>query len=463
VIGSLRTRLRDRTLARGSRRGRSSGVLAGGALERVREQMQACLEHRGGEVSARSRAVELGATYLGLADLGRRAFLELLATIGDADRSAVDAAVSRRAAAGDEASRRTAERELRELLQPPRLDLLRQFNAIGDGVRFLVELRADALRLGEGDPALTGLADELRELLRSWFDTGFLELRRVTWDSPASLLEKLARYEAVHTVRSWDDLKNRLDADRRFFAFFHPSMPDEPLIFVEVALVQGITTDVASLLDERAPLGDPESADTAIFYSISNAQAGLVGIAFGGFLIKLVVDELRDELPRLRTFATLSPIPGFRHWMDEELAAGRLAPTPDERRALVAALGEADELDERRLAGLLRGERWSRDPALAAAVRPVLERWCAAYLLAARRPDGRAVDPVAHFHLSNGASVEQINWLGDATAKGLRQSLGLMVNYRYRLEDIEKHHEAYSADGTAAASGRVAKLVGGGG
>jgi malonyl-CoA decarboxylase len=343
-------------------------------------------------------------------------------------------------------------------LEPPRVRLLRQFNALRDGVAFLVDLRADALRLADGDELLLGLADDLRDLLRSWFDAGFLELRRVTWDSPASLLEKLARYEAVHTVRGWDDLKNRLEADRRLFAFFHPSMPGEPLIFVEVALVRGMATQITGLLDQRAPVADPESADTAIFYSISNAQAGLVGIAFGGFLIKQVVDELRAELPRLRTFATLSPLPAFRRHVESGLRDGTLTLTADERKELAAALGEP-VVDEPRLLELLQGELYVREPRLASAVQPVLERWCAAYLLRARTEDRRALDPVAHFHLSNGARVEQIDWLGDPSAKGLRQSFGLMVNFRYVLDDIEKHHEAYAADGTAAAESRVSRLA----
>jgi malonyl-CoA decarboxylase len=458
MLEALRGRIRDRAATRGGRRPSELRDLSGDRLEDVREQVRACLDARGGEVSARARAVELGTTYLELSDDGRRTFLHVLASADDVDSAAVDAAIARRAAATDDEERRGAERELRATLEPPRLRLLAQFNALRDGVSFLVELRADALRLGDGDPALVGLADDLRDLLRSWFDAGFLELRRITWDSPASLLEKLARYEAVHTVRGWDDLKNRLEADRRLFAFFHPSMPGEPLIFVEVALVRGMATQVTRLLDERAPVADPEGADTAIFYSISNAQAGLVGISFGGFLIKRVVDVLRAELPRLRTFATLSPLPGFRRYVREGLESGALVLTADERKDLAGALGEPATSEER-LLELLGGERYAREPRLAAALQPILERWCAAYLLTARRDDGRALDPVAHFHLANGARVEQIDWLGDPSAKGLRQSFGLMVNYRYALDDIEKNHEAYAADGTAAASGRVAKLL----
>src|SRR5258708_3604752 len=282
--------------------------------ERLRmvERMHECLEARGGEVTARARAVELGRYYLALSKKGRRRFLVRLATEFDTDRAAVDAALVQLSQASDDGARGAAEEALREALEPPRVKLLRQFNALPEGTKFLVDLRADVMRQVPDEPALTGLDADLKRLLASWFDIGFLELRRITWSSPAALLEKLGRYEAVHVVRGWQDLKTRLDSDRRFFAFFHPRMPDEPLIFVEVALVKGLATDVGKLLDASAPADDPAIADTAIFYSITNAQRGLAGISFGGFLIKRVVDQLSAEFPRLKTFATLSPIPGLR-------------------------------------------------------------------------------------------------------------------------------------------------------
>ena len=229
------------------------------------------------------------------------------------------------AEAADPIARTAAERALRDALEPPRITLLRQFNALPEGVKFLVDLRAELIDLGRSEPLLAGLGEDLRRLLANWFDIGFLELQRITWESPAALLEKLMAYEAVHEIRGWTDLKNRLEADRRCFAYFHPRMPDEPLIFVEVALVSGMASDVNALLDEAAPVDDPQAADTAIFYSISNCQRGLAGISFGDFLIKRVVDALATELPRLKVFATLSPIPGFRAWLDAQLAAA-----PDE-------------------------------------------------------------------------------------------------------------------------------------
>ena len=197
--------------------------------------------------------------------------------------------------------------------------MLTQFNALPEGVKFLVDMRAELMTMARRDPVLAGLELDLKALLASWFDIGFLELTRITWDAPAALLEKLIVYEAVHEIRSWTDLKNRLEADRRCFAYFHPRMPEEPLIFVEVALVQGMSDNVQSLLDEARRSAIRSTADTAIFYSISNCQRGLAGISFGDFLIKRVVDSLAAELPHVKTYATLSPIPGFRAWLDQRL------------------------------------------------------------------------------------------------------------------------------------------------
>ncbi len=434
--------------------------------ERVRlvERMEACLAARGGEVSARARAVDLGRYYLALSDKGRKRFLLRLAIQFGTDRKAVDAAVDRLSHAADDDARAAAEAELRDALEPSRVRLLRQFNALPEGTKFLVDLRADTMRFARSEPALLPLDADLRRLLGNWFDIGFLELRRITWSSPASLLEKLGRYEAVHVVRGWQDLKNRLDSDRRCFAFFHPRMPDEPLIFVEVALVKGLASNVGTLLDAQAPSDDPASADTAIFYSISNAQRGLAGISFGGFLIKRVVDQLSAEFPRLKTFATLSPIPGLREWAVKRLAEnGGFALTTAERKALNKALAryeppaKADDAVLLKHALALPG--WHQDAPLAVAVEAPLLRLAATYLLKAKRKDGRALDPVAHFHLSNGARVERLNWLGDTAKRGLDQSFGMMVNYAYRLPDIEANLEAYTGEGKIAAASAVAGLI----
>ncbi|MFQ5959657.1 MAG: malonyl-CoA decarboxylase domain-containing protein, partial [Alphaproteobacteria bacterium] len=287
-------------------------------------------------------------------------------------------------------------------------------------------------------------------------DVGFLDLERITWDAPAALLERLIAYEAVHEIRSWSDLKNRLDSDRRCFAFFHPRMPSEPLIFVEVALVTGMSTNIQALLDESAPRCDPGDADTAIFYSISNAQAGLAGISFGGFLIKRVVDDLAHEFKGLKTFATLSPIPGFRRRLEARLAAEETLLTPTEEKALAAHAPDGGDGGSP-LAALLATD-WHADAAAAEALKRPLERLCARYLLQEKR-DGRPLDPVARFHLRNGARIGRINWLADTSPKGLRQSLGMMINYVYKLDEIEENHEAYTGEGRVVAAGAVRALL----
>jgi malonyl-CoA decarboxylase len=426
-------------------------------LQQMREQMQACLAAKGGEVSARARAAQLGRTYLGLNADGKRRFLSVLATEFDADHEMIAKAAEKLRADPDPVARRKSARALRRAMEPPRLRLLTQFNALPEGTKFLVDMRADLIKLAKGDPALLSLEEDLKGLLTAWFDIGFLELKRITWDSPAALLEKLSLYEAVHAVRSWNDLKNRLDSDRRCFAFFHPRMQGEPLIFVEVALVNGLASNVHDLLDEAAPLGDPRAADTAIFYSISNAQKGLAGISFGGFLIKRVVDQLSAEFPGVKTFATLSPIPGFRAWLDEQFAKGIPGVlTAAERKALGSAVqGVASKGTIKQLLGT----DWHKDKAIAAALQAPLLRLCAHYLTGAKRDNGAARDPVAHFHLSNGARIERLNWLGDVSEKGLKQSAGIMVNYLYRLDDIEENHEAYAGERAVIASSAVTGLL----
>jgi malonyl-CoA decarboxylase len=460
TLANLRSAWREIALsARGVLSGAPRPDLPEDDVARLRQQMLSCLDGRGGEVTSRARAAELGRTYLALNEAGRERFLRLLASEFDTDHAAVDRCCTALAAAGELSERIAAERALRAALLPPRVTLLRQFNALPEGVKFLVDRRAELIAIANGDPVLRGLADDLRDLLANWFDIGFLELRRITWDAPASLLEKLIAYEAVHEIRGWTDLKNRLEADRRCFAFFHPRMPDEPLIFVEVALVSGIAGNIGALLDETAPMGNPQAADAAIFYSISNCQSGLVGISFGDFLIKRVVDALAAELPRLKTFATLSPLPGFRAWLAAEAERGTLL-LPAEAKAVeaVAAGMDAAGADDALLRLLDRPE-WVDDAKIAAALREPLLRLAARYLLHTRAASGRALDPVGHFHLSNGARVEQLDWLGDRSAKGLQQSAGIMVNYLYRLGDIEANHEAYRDEGRVAASSAVRGLA----
>ncbi|MBW7848958.1 MAG: malonyl-CoA decarboxylase [Rhodospirillales bacterium] len=424
----------------------------------LREQLRACLVGKGGEVSARARAAALGRNYLGLSAEGRARFLGILADEFDTDAEAVDAAMARVVAATARGDRQAAERELRQALEAPRVRLLTQFNALPEGVKFLVDMRAELIRLARQDARLQGLEGDLKALLAGWFDVGFLELRRITWRSPALLLEKIIAYEAVHAIRGWEDLKNRLDSDRRLYAFFHPRMPDEPLIFVEVALVRGMAGNVHDLLDVAAPVGDPTRADTAIFYSISSAQKGLAGISFGNFLIKRVVDSLAGEFPNLRTFATLSPIPGFMDWLRDKLNRGEPGLlTAMEHRAVAEIAGGGGAKGS--LKAWLAGGDWHLNQDIAEALKGPLMRLCTRYLAVEKRPDGRALDPVAHFHLSNGARMERLNWMADTSPKGLRESAAMMMNFLYKLDDIEANHEAYSGQGKITMSSAMRALL----
>lgn len=426
-------------------------------LKLLRERIDASLSGRGGEASARGNAAQLGRYYLDLNDDGRTRFFQLLAENYGVDGDGLTQAMDNvRTVENNPAAYARAVDRLREYLQPPRMHLFRQFNSLSHGVKFLVDMRADLRGLLKNHPELRPVERELWSLLGGWFDAGFLELRHVTWAAPADLLEKLIAYEAVHEIRSWTDLKNRLESDRRCYAFFHPNMPDEPLIFVEVALVDGMADNVQELLDESAPSGDPENANTAIFYSISNAQQGLSGVSFGDFLIKQVVDDLSHELPNLKTFATLSPIPGFRTWLEGSIDDNAPVLTSAEIRSLRAVTGGVGRGGD--LIAAIDRPDWPHDPKLAETLQPVLLRLCAAYLLREGAADG-VVDPVAHFHLTNGARIERINWLGDRSPKGLRQSCGMMVNYLYKLSDIEANHEAYSGEDKIPSSSGVRALL----
>ncbi|HUZ63161.1 MAG TPA: malonyl-CoA decarboxylase [Acetobacteraceae bacterium] len=433
--------------------------VSGDEDDSIAAQMRACLAGRGGEVSARSRAAKLAETYLGLDFSGRLAFLRTLASF-DSDPEAVDTAYEAVRTAPDADVRAAAKARLRHVLEPPRLKLMTQFTTIPDGMKFLVDFRATLMEAARKAPDLAPLEADLRRQLASWFDVGFLELRRIDWTSPAALLEKLVDYEAVHEIRSWRDLKNRLDSDRRCYAFFHPRMPDEPLIFVEVALVKGLADSVQRLLDHSAPVQDPKQADTAIFYSISNCQSGLAGISFGNFLIKRVVELLTAEFRNLKAFATLSPVPGYCRWLDEKLAAAEPGLLSDEESVNLAAVAPpgAQESGAQALAAILADKSWVRDGAMQKALAPVLVRLCARYLLVEARGK-RALDPVAHFHLTNGARLERINMLADTSTRGVKEGAALMVNYLYDPARIEEYHEDYAGAGKRNAATTVRRLA----
>jgi len=420
-------------------------------VARVRRTFDECASGVGGEASARSRVATLATIYRGLDDQGKRAYLTLLVEHRNGTRATAPLVDDYVGSSGVE--QQLAALRLRVALAGASLSILRQFNLLEDGVKFLVDLRADAIRLQSGNDALRVIDEELLSLFRDWFALGNLELRRISWQSPAALLERLMGYEAVHAIRSWTDLKHRLESDRRCYAFFHPRMPAEPLVFVEVALTDRVASSIAPLLDESLPVTDPREADAAVFYSISSTQPGLRGVSFGGFLIKRVVESLLAEYPNLETFATLSPVPGFRHWLDRHLQSGTDALLTERNRAAFAAFarsrdGEGDETTD----------EVPVDRAASAALENVFVPLCARYLANEKR-DGMPIDPVARFHFGNGARLDRINWLANASARGLAESLGIMVNYVYEPSEIEDNHEAYYREGRLAVSNAVRKLL----
>jgi malonyl-CoA decarboxylase len=310
---------------------------------------------------------------------------------------------------------------LQRVVEPPRQELFRRLNLAPQGTRALVQMRSQVLREIAGGADLETLAADLGHLLTSWFNRGFLTLERIDWRSSAAILQKLIDYEAVHQIQGWHDLRRRLEADRRCYAFFHSAMAEEPLIFIEVALTRGMSDRVQPLLDPDSAVSDPQAADNAIFYSITNCQEGLRGVPFGGLLIKQVVEDLKQSLPRIRTFATLSPIPGFRKW----LAASGNRPKQ----------GKLDAQMKRLLVPL-----------------------CAHYLVHEKRGE-EPLDSVARFHLKNGARLDRINWLADTSPAGIQQSAGLMANYVYEVGDLEKNHELYGLSGQVVCSRRVQTLA----
>ena len=420
--------------------------------EKLRAEMRACLEARGGEALARAQAAGIASVYIGLGPTGRARFFEILASEFGIDRANVDCAITRYQEAEGEADKLSAERALRRALVSPGMRLLTKFNGLPEGTRFLIDMRAHLLALERrDDPRLRALDADFRHLLATWFDIGFLRRARLTWDSPASLLEKIIAYEAVHEIRSWQDLHHRLDGDRRCYAFFHPSLPDEPLIFLQVALVEGLAGRIEPLLNGGSAVGSPRRADTAIFYSITSTLDGLRGISFGNFLIKQVVDDLARDLPSLKQFATLSPMPRLRQWLEQQPPDDWLA--AEQQRALAAAVPTAPHA-----AAALGDTRWLREPQLVAGLEEPLIGAAARYLTA-READGLPVDPVARFHLGNGARIERINWLADRSPRRLAQSAGLMVNYSYDRPEIEQNHEAFARSQLITVSAPIYELL----
>ena len=425
------------------------------SLRRTLTLLQAVVDPRVSEVEGGRRAKALADWYAKAQAAERQDLWLLISEQFGPDALKVRAARDDYDAALGTVEEGPAEIRLRRALVSPRTRLLQRFAASSGGMRFLVDLRAELLPHLKGNKRLLALDAELENLFSTWFDVAFLELRSISWDSPASLVEKLIKYEAVHDIRSWADLKNRLDSDRRCYGFFHPSLPNEPLIFVEVALLHDMADNIMPLLDELAAPEDLQKATVAIFYSISNTQGGLKGVSFGDSLIKRVVETLRSEFPKLKTFATLSPIPGLRSWLSKN--ADQLIAQLNQKE--LTALGRELNFEPPTAAHVLAALEQPQVLAalsLKSSLRLFLTRAGAQYLGQAKAGD-LVLDPVARFHLGNGARIERINWFADPSVKGIKQSYGLMVNYLYDLKRIDKHRQMLEK-GVAPASGDVESL-----
>jgi malonyl-CoA decarboxylase len=408
--------------------------------ESVAELCEELLSLRG-EASGVALAGEIFAKYAELTTGPRIAFFEALATRFGPDRAKLAAAIAAWQAAPSDATAAA----VHEAAEPRRQELLRRLNLAPNGTAALVRMRERLLEALDHREDLAAVDADFVHLFSSWFNRGFLVLRRIDWSTPAMILEKIIRYEAVHAIQSWDDLRARIDPpDRRCYAFFHPALVEEPLIFVEVALTRDIPDAVAPILSVQRETVPPDKTKTAAFYSISNCQRGLAGVSFGSFLIKQVVEEISRENSRLQTFVTLSPAPDFAAWLDRERKTENSNALSAEDREQLAALDRPG---------------WWRDTELQQAVQEPLLRAAAWYFLRARNRRGLPLDAVARFHLGNGARLERLNWLADTTEKGIAQSYGLMVNYLYDLDDIEKNHEAYAEGRAIAASGAIRKLI----
>lgn len=394
---------------------------------------------RRGEASGVALAREILGRYAELTTGPRIAFFEVLANRFGPDRARLAQVI----AAWERYPTEEIASELHLAAEPRRQELFRRLNLSPNGTAALVAMRAQLLDAMAFRDDLRAVDADFVHLFSSWFNRGFLVLRRIDWSTPAIVLEKIIRYEAVHQIQDWDDLRRRIDPpDRRCYAFFHPALVDEPLIFVEVALTRETPAAIAPILTRlRDPL-DPEKATTAAFYSISNCQRGLSGVSFGHFLIKQVAEEVSRESRRLSTFVTLSPVPGFAAWLAQERSSERSTYLSEEDRTALAGLDV---------------EGWWSTTETAEPLREPCLRAAAAYFLAARTQRGTPIDPVARFHLGNGARLERVNWLADLSDKGLRQSHGLMVNYLYDLDQIEQNHEAYAETRAIVASGAVRK------
>ena len=426
---------RGRALLARDRRGEASA--RSGSLVELCEGL---LSGRG-EASGVALAREILGRYATLTIGPRIAFFEALVERFGTDPARLDQAI----VAWREHPSDASAAEVHFASEPRRQELFRRLNLAPGGTAALVRMREQLMDVLEHRDDLRVVDSDFVHLFSSWFNRGFLVLRRIDWSTPAIVLEKIIRYEAVHEIRDWDDLRRRIDApDRRCYAFFHPALVDEPLIFVEVALTRDIPGAIAPILSKDRETVEIDKARTATFYSISNCQRGLTGVSFGNFLIKQVVEEVSREMPRLSTFVTLSPVTNFAEWLKRERGQEKSA-----------ALSEADKT----VLTVLDQPVWWRNAEIAEQVQDTVMRAAAWYYVRARNARGTPIDTVARFHLGNGARLERINWLADTSDRAMAQAYGLMVNYLYDLDEIEKNHEAYADSRTVVASGTVQRLL----
>ena len=424
---------------------RNEEALSPRVLRRTLGALQAIVDSQISEVEGGRRAGDLALWYDTATLAQRRDCWLLMSEQFAPDPKKVQAARGQYDAAQNTPDEGAAEIRLRRALVSPRTRLLQRFAVSSGGMRFLVQMRCELLPHLKTEKRLLALDAELENLFSTWFDIAFLELRRISWDSPASLIEKLIKYEAVHDIRDWNDVKNRLDSDRRCYGFFHPQLLNEPLIFVEVALLHALPQAIFPLLDESAAAEDISKATTAIFYSISNTQPGLRGVSFGDSLIKRVVETLKVEFPSLKTFATLSPIPGLRPWLSKNAGAMLDKLDAKARTALAQSVGTEAITAPQLLVAF--------DKPLALDAKSPLGHMlmqCAAHYLTCEMVDGKPVDPVARFHLGNGARIERLNWVGDPSTKGIKQSFAMMVNYVYDLQRLDKYRTGFGKGKIAA-------------
>ncbi|MFV8816173.1 malonyl-CoA decarboxylase [Haliea sp. E17] len=393
------------------------------------EECRELLHHRG-EASGLALALDILNKYQKAGEEDRLAFFRALAK--DYEPDALELREAAKAYAGDPSRKHF--QNLSKAMESPRQKLFRRLNMAPGGTGILVKMREQMLDLENDHPELKPVSHDLRQLFVSWFNKGFLELRHIDWSAPALELEKIIAYEAVHEINGWDDLRSRLRDDRRCFAFFHPAMEHDPLVFVEVALTDQVPGAIAPLLDQNRDMLPSNKANTVVFYSISNCHRGLAGVSFGNFLIKSVVGELKQEMPWLKQFVTLSPIPGFRRWLQKadisELVSGNME---EKVRAPIGRVVESE-------------------------IKEALMKLCAHYLVE-EKAGTLAKDPVARFHLGNGARLHRLHWGADLTSKGRDQSAGMMVNYLYDLDRIEENHEAYFDQGTISVSRTITSLL----